>query len=390
VNAESVRRRFGPVTDTIAHALTRTDPLAEAVVAAFGKLPPGRGRIMLDAALQNGIDSVPDAPPALVALFAQLDRVPRWVDWKAMALGSATYLRHGVIGAAVVGGYALPIMYASPAGNKPLVFSSRFVEKASRRLAETAHFVSAVTKPNGLRRDAEGFHVTVKVRLMHAQVRRLLARSERWKWDQWGAPVNQADLLGTNLALSALFIDGARRLGFQISRIERDSYMQLWRYAGYLMGIEEALLPATFDEAWVMQQITTQTQGPPDADSRALVTALRALPQHLVNIDRSMHDALCRHLLGNEMADALGFPKSRWAAAVPLLRGALTSADLLRRIVPGASATLITLSERMYKRSIDAELKGHRPEFAPPDALRNTAVLRRSVVMNSLRSLGGE
>ena len=47
--------------------------------------------------------------------------------------------------------------YTAPVGNKPLAFSGRLRERAPRRVAETARFVTAVCAPAGMRRGAPGF-----------------------------------------------------------------------------------------------------------------------------------------------------------------------------------------------------------------------------------------
>ena len=51
------------------------DPIADNVAVAFARLPAGHGQRMFTSALEDGIDAVPDAPDALRALFAQIDRV---------------------------------------------------------------------------------------------------------------------------------------------------------------------------------------------------------------------------------------------------------------------------------------------------------------------------
>jgi len=393
VNVDAARREFGEAADRLAAALSRTDPAAEAVVAAFGRLAPGRGKEMLDQALAHGIETVEDAPDALVELFERLDRVPPWVDWDAMQRGAAMYLRHGPLGAGVIGCFSAPIMYSSPAGNKPLIFSSRLVQKAPRRMTETAHFVLETSRPGGLRRFADGFRITVKVRLMHAQVRRLLARSERWKWEQWGAPLNQADLAGTNLALSALIVEGLERLGFHITAEERDGFVQLWRYVGYLLGIEAELLCATYAEAARMQRLIDLTQQGPDDDARALIDALRNAtlppPLHIINKARGPYAAVCRYMLGDQRADALGYPRTAWRHAIPLLRAGVWALDSARRLTPGADAALVRACTRMYEKAIHTGLEGQRPEYAMPEALRKSVVARRTVVQGSLRALEG-
>lgn len=198
------QRKYGATVEKHRRFLLQSDPLADAVVAAFSELPAGRGRRMLDTALDRGIDAVPDAPAALRHLFDQVDDVPFWVDWDRLDRGGATYLRSGIFGMVALSLYSLPLTYTLSMGNKPLVFTGQLVRRAPRRLAETARFVVATCQPGGLRRFGDGFKVTVKVRLMHAQVRRLLWRSGRWNADQWGEPINQSYMAATNVALSLI------------------------------------------------------------------------------------------------------------------------------------------------------------------------------------------
>src|SRR5580765_523894 len=114
----------------------RTDPLADAVMDEFACIPEGVWRTMLETALAQGIEAVPDAPKALQALFAQLDRSPFWVDREQCDLGGATFLRCRMSFAALAM-LSLPIIYSWPAGNKPLALSGQLVHRASQRLKDT-------------------------------------------------------------------------------------------------------------------------------------------------------------------------------------------------------------------------------------------------------------
>ena len=92
-NLDTARQQHGARADQYVSLLWRTDPLAEAVMEAFAPLPEGEWQAMLSLALDRGIDAVPQAPVALRDLFAQLDRVPFWVDPQQCNLGGATFLR---------------------------------------------------------------------------------------------------------------------------------------------------------------------------------------------------------------------------------------------------------------------------------------------------------
>jgi hypothetical protein len=220
--------------------LWRTDPLADAVMDEFARTPESKWRAMLETALAQGVEKVPHAPESLRALFRKLENTPFWVDRDRCNLGGATFLRCrlGFVPLALL---ALPIIYSWPAGNKPLAMTGQLVHRATQRLKDTARYVFAVSQQDGLSRFSEGFAMTVRVRLIHAQVRRLLVESGEWRPEMWGAPINQCHMAGTNLMFSVGVLDGLTRLGYRFKPVEREAMVHLWRYAGYLLGVEPDL-----------------------------------------------------------------------------------------------------------------------------------------------------
>jgi hypothetical protein len=348
------------------------DPLADEVVAAFSQLPSGRGRKMLDAALDNGIEAVPEAPPALRRLFQQLDDVPLWVDWDQLDRGGRVVLRSGLCGAIVLGLYALPMDYSAPAGAKPLVFSGALVKRASRRLAETGRFAVASCQPGGLKRFGEGFKTTVRVRLMHAQVRRLILRSGRWN-PGWGAPINQAFMAGTIVSLSYILLDGLRQMGWLLPAAEREAVMQVWRYSAYLSGVPAELAPATETESKRLSQLIISTSAPPDDDSRALVAALmnvRLFPgTEKLPFMSALYAGLTRALMGNRLADQLHLPKTAWRFALWPLRAAVLAQEVLRRVAPGGEALVYRLGRRVWDLALNSALRGKPAEYRLPERL---------------------
>jgi hypothetical protein len=106
---DAARQRYGERADQYLAYLFRTDPLADTVVAALAELPGSEGQLLLDAALNHGIEAAPDAPSAMRDLFAQLDEVPFWVDWDQLDLGGAVFLRSGLFGVLTVGLVSLPL-----------------------------------------------------------------------------------------------------------------------------------------------------------------------------------------------------------------------------------------------------------------------------------------
>ena len=359
--------------------LSRGDPLADAVVKdAFESFPSGRGWAQVQRALDGGISSVNDAHPAIVAFFTPLEQVPPWVDWALIDRAGALLLRTGYFGGLVLGLYSLPYGYASPGGNKPLAFSGRLTETAPRRLIETARFVHAVCLPGSLRRGAEAFKITVKVRLMHAQVRRLCNESGKWDRAAWGEPINQHDMSATTLLFSLVVLDGMRKLGFAVSAREAEEYLQLWKYVGWLMGGELALLPNTEAEAVQLAELLMATQGEPDDDSRSLTRALLDSPlqgartpfaRRRAAVLQYFTHVVAQRLLGHEMADKLGVPRSPLDPLFPLLRGGIRAAERVRRFSTRAHRLSISLGSRYWEQLIEFGLEGKPADFRPPARL---------------------
>jgi mpaB/rubber oxygenase-like protein len=196
-------------------------------------------------------------------LFEQLEYVPFWVDRDRCNFGGATFLRCR-LGFAVLAMLSLPLIYSWHAGNKALALSGQLMHRASQRLKDTTRYVFAVCQPDALSRFAEGFAMTVRVRLIHAQVRRLLLESGQWRDDAWGAPINQCHMAGTNLMFSVGVLDGLSRLGYRFEPVEREALVHLWRYAGYLLGVDPELLTADEIEGNRLLRLMFEFEPEPD------------------------------------------------------------------------------------------------------------------------------
>ncbi len=378
VHLDAARARFGDRVDRLAPYFSRVDPLADAVIEAFEALPPRHGWGMFGQALAHGITSVPDAPEAIRALFAEVDAVPVWVDWSVLDRGGELLFRSGMLGGIVLGAKSLVLGYVSPAGNKPLVLSGRLQQQAARRLNETSRFVQAVCRPGGLRRHGDGFAITLKVRLMHAQVRRMILRSGQWDTARFGEPINQHDMAGTQLLFSIAVLEGLRSFGFRIPTEESESYMHLWRYVGRLIGVDPEISFSSELEARSLAELIAATQGEPDDDSRALVRALLESPHEGARTEEARRRArfitrlgqgFVRGLLGDEMADSLAVPRTPWRYAMEVARAATRATEIARETVPGARAALIDSGHRYWDRVVEIGLAGATAEFRPPERL---------------------
>jgi hypothetical protein len=116
-------------------------------------------------------------------------------------------------------------------------------ESTMRRLGETQKWGVALSQPGGLRRGSEGYSVAVHVRLMHALVNESF--TSRWDVARWGMPINQTDQAATLGLFNGVPLIGCRALGARITRADSRAYMHLWKYIGWLMGVDEQWLVET-------------------------------------------------------------------------------------------------------------------------------------------------
>ncbi len=375
VNLEQARGRYGAEVDEYAHFFYATDPLADAVIEDFERVGWQRGFEMLARALDHGADAVAGAPQSLKALFRHVDRVPDWVDWQRMDLGARTFQRGGIHANVVLSAVSLMVAYRSSVANKPLLFTRALEQMAPRRLAETGRFVVAVCQAGGLRRGAEGFKLALRVRLMHAKVRHLIQRSPRWDEARWGAPINQANMAGTTMLFSLALVDGLRKLGFHISEREGAAVMHLWRYAGWLSGVDERLLFDDEESARHLYELGSLIQPGADDGGRALAAALSKAPQlHARNpVEKAVGRVVVRYidgmawaLNGEELAEDLRIRHRPWRHAIHLSRMMIRPLEGFRRSVPYGSRLFAAWGNRTMHRGIAVQLRGLDADFKPP------------------------
>jgi len=368
--------------DRLAPFLLRGDPLADAVIEEMHEMGTGRGFALVNQILAQPNLPATQRPPAMRAFFEHVDYVPAWVDWKAMRQGNELLLRSGILGGIVLAAASLVLGYTSPGGNKPLVFSGRLKQRAMRRLAETSRFVQAVGQFDGFRRTGDAFAITVRVRLMHAQVRHMLRNAPYWRTEAWGEPVNQHDMAGTTILFSLVFLEGIRRLGIETDRDEAESFMHLWRYAGHVMGVDTEILPTSEFEAWNLAQLIRATEGQPDDDSRALTAALfdaslenakTPSERRMGAFRRDMGRGFCRKLIGDELADKLHIPRTPFEGAFYVFRATTRAAEIVRKRSRETHLLMIETGARYWEKVVQEGLGPVPADFKPPVHLSRAA-----------------
>ena len=329
------------------------DPLADDLVAAFRRLPAGSGRAQFDTAVTEGLSAVDNPIPELVAFFEQVDACPYWVDQKKLDHAARVLARNGmVVGFTSLAMLSLMFGYLASRADKTLVATGDLATMAPRRLSETLNWSVDVTAKGGLDRFASGFAGTMRVRLMHAMVRAGMSRRPDWDFAEWDHPVNQSTMAGTLMLFSLGNIVGSQALGMQFSRRDKEAIYHLWRYVGFLLGMDPELLPADETDTWRLMWLQADYEFRPDEDSTRLARALQEAVGPLLIGDSShpvaqasrsvVTELLCaysRLIIGASNADTLELPDNKVAQAV--VAGLAATNFVARyplRFVPGRDA----------------------------------------------------
>lgn len=372
-NREQARRLFGEEADRYARYYMLGDPISDELASWLRRDgPPAKAQF--ERALAHGVDSASNAPEVLSRFFQRAEEVPPWVDFDEIRVGALAYQRFGILGMIVLSAWSLINGYHSSAAVKPLAFTGQLRHNAQRRLAETARFVSEASQVDGLRPGGAGREISLRVAVIHAHVRDACARSPEWRPDDWGVPINQADMLGTLLEFSLLMMDGAQRLGFIVSPREREAILAMWRYCGHLSGVDPWLLSHLGSDADTRRiaELIRLVQPGPDEDSLALTRQLLKVPMEnargagpgaLGLVVSRFHNGLARALNGPEIADNLGIPNDLWQYAEYPVRAMLTPLERLRRVVPGASSAVAQANNIIIRKDLKRILQHVEPEF---------------------------
>jgi hypothetical protein len=301
----------------LGHALTVGDPLADDVADWLGQVGMRDGWAAIDRLLLATEAQVDESAKPVARLLRAARAEPLWLDRRLLARGARFMQSTGGHGLMVLRDAGLMAGYQASAINQALMMTGALHSGAGRRLAETGQWWMACTADGGLAPGAEGFRATVKVRIMHAMVRRRLDKSPGWDAAYLGRAINQVDLQVTYLAFSVVQLLGLRMMGMRITPSESLAVMHLWRYIAWLMGLDERFLCETEKQGRVALYQNLLSQAPPDSSSELLAKALMAEPFERAGaqggawrrrLEWACHLSVARWFIGPEGVRRLGLP----------------------------------------------------------------------------------
>ena len=197
--------------------------------------------------------------------------------------------------------------------------------------------------PDGLKRQGDGWKLSVRIRLVHAQVRRLMREAPDWEGEAWGDPISAAHLAFAASAFSARLLKHSRRIGVPFSKEESESFMMIWLYSAYLMGIPEAILPRSEAEALKLYDVARICEPYPDFESIIMANALVSSVPLLLGLTmddegedlRKLAYTVARAFIGDGLADQLRFPQAKTQGIIKQMWLNTKLQRVKRRLTPG-------------------------------------------------------
>lgn len=163
----------------------------------------------------------------------------------------------------------------------------------------------------------------------------------------FGTPLSAAHLGLSSANFSASMLQEAQRLGAKLDSEARVGFMQIWRYASWLVGTPEALLFEGDEEATSrFRDVAVACEPPPGYESAVIAKRLvQALPMVAGMTDATEQKAFEQHafrvsraLLGHDLSDQLEFPEMATAGLLRWMRGKRQARDAFHRIAPRIAA----------------------------------------------------
>ncbi|MFI2837868.1 MULTISPECIES: oxygenase MpaB family protein [Mycolicibacterium] len=322
--------------------LTVGDEAADRLVEWMLQAGMAETRPLFERAAARGIAEITDAPAPLREFFELVETVPDWVDWDLVRRGERAMRRSGADGMYIARDVSLLGGYQFSGFNKTLVRTGALEKGSNKRFAETMQWAMDVISENGMDLGGVGYRSTLRVRLIHAMVRRHVAALPDWRGADWGLPINQTDMAATLVGALIAPSAGGIGMGLLLSPADYAGIAHLTRYVGWLIGVDDEWLPRDYRDGIRVLFHTLTALAQPDDSTRALAVPMAQDPMgwHFANLSgirrrlaRAQHLSVTSAFLGPRAMRALGLPAYvlPWYPALRLPVNVLRSLRVLAR-----------------------------------------------------------
>ncbi len=301
----------------LGESLTVGDESMDRLAEWMSSVGMDEARSLFDRAVTEGIANIADAPEPLHNFFTRVEAVPEWVDWDQLRRGQRALRRGGADGMYIARDVSLLGGYQFSGFNKTLIRTGALEKGSNKRFAETMQWAMDVISDGGMAPRAVGYRSTLRVRLIHALVRRHVARMPDWRGDEWGVPVNQTDMAATLVGALIAPAAGAIGMGIVLRPRDFDAIAHLTRYVGWLIGVQDEWLPHDFRDGIRVLYHTVSALSEPDESTKRLAVPMvedplgwqyRSLPGVRRRLARAQHLSVTSGYLGPRTMRELGLP----------------------------------------------------------------------------------
>ncbi|MCY3790532.1 MAG: oxygenase MpaB family protein [Gemmatimonadetes bacterium] len=303
------------------------DPEADSLVNAIAAADQEQQAEFIRAGMDEDEEALRAAPQAVGEFFDGIGTPPEWFDPEVVYAGCRKFHAYSdlfltaFVTDIIVRGFTTLI-------SQSFFITGRLTDRGVRRLRQNIRHLLEIMLPGGLERHGEGWKLSVRIRLVHARVRQQLLASEDWDQEAHGMPLSAAHIALASCNFSGMMLWAAGRIGARLNDEERDSFMQIWRYTAWLMGVPDALLFRDEAEAREIFRVGYMCEPPFGVEAIAMANSVINSAPLVIGIEDkderrdllSYGYRLSRALLGDELADQLMFPKSRTTGALVYLR----------------------------------------------------------------------
>ena len=303
------------------------DPEADAFVARIDTFPVEEANRLITAGMRRDEEVLRTAPSFVREFFDRMDTPPDWVDQADFRPGIRMFHKNSpvvlasMLAGTLVEGFSTNI-------SKSFFITGRLRDQGVRRLKQNNRHMVEIFMPGGLERAGDGWKLSVRIRIVHARIRRLLAESDEWDEEAWGTPISAAHVGFAIVAFSARLLRHMKNLGAVYTEEERAGFMAVWRYSGYLMGIPESILYTDEEHALRIFEIGGMCEPEPDFESIAMANSLINAGPLLVDMTEPKVRQnfakyvfrVSRALIGRELSDQLKYPATPLVGVLPWFR----------------------------------------------------------------------
>ena len=180
-----------------------SDPYMDQIFETLADLPSAELVRFIQAGMEQDREGMTGALQALRDFFIDMPPAdPPWLDYEAFVPGIRAFHRNSGL---ILSGFAagVPVDGFTTYIAKSFVLTGRVMDNGVRRLRQNNRHFLDIFYPGGLARNGDGWKLTVRIRLIHAQMRRLLNTFEEWDNEAWGFGERSAPGLRRRLHLRA-------------------------------------------------------------------------------------------------------------------------------------------------------------------------------------------